>query len=139
MSSSAIRRSPFLAYSTPSNLAYAPQLTFSEMDFVVPGPGARDGSASAFGRSRDGIEAEIIRYMAETQQTLHPPRSVLCRAEGPSAAADRLPEPVLRVRQVRPVAHPWIAGITTQPHQAGLPARRPRPCGRVPFKWGLNT
>lgn len=59
---------PFLAYQYTVDLAYAPQLAFSEMDFVVPGPGARDGIRKCFGRGADGIEAEIIHYMAETQQ-----------------------------------------------------------------------
>lgn len=59
---------PFLAYQYTIDLGYAPQLAFSEMDFVVPGPGARDGIRKCFGRSADGIEAEVIRYMADTQQ-----------------------------------------------------------------------
>lgn len=58
---------PFLAYQFTIDLNYAPQLTFSEMDFVVPGPGARDGIRKCFGPAADGIEAEVIRYMAASQ------------------------------------------------------------------------
>jgi len=36
--------------------------------FVVPGPGCAGRDRKLLGRSDDGIEAEIIRYMAETQQ-----------------------------------------------------------------------
>lgn len=35
---------PFLAYKCLIDLNYAQQTPFSEMDHVVPGPGARDGS-----------------------------------------------------------------------------------------------
>ena len=77
-------------------------LGFSEMDFVVPGPGARDGIRKCFGPAAGGIEAEVIRYMADTQEE-HFERLGLRvrRAPGPAAPADRLPEPVLRGRQVR--------------------------------------
>jgi 5-hmdU DNA kinase-like protein len=57
----------FLAYQYLIDLNYAAGLNFDEMDFVVPGPGARDGIRKCFGSAADGIEAEVIRYMAETQ------------------------------------------------------------------------
>ncbi|MGW6954256.1 nucleotide kinase domain-containing protein [Streptomyces sp. PAN_FS17] len=41
---------PFLAYQFVIDLNYAAEMPFSEMDFVLAGPGARDGSASASGR-----------------------------------------------------------------------------------------
>lgn len=59
---------PFLAYQYLIDLNYASWLDFSEMEFVVPGPGARDGIRKCFGRAADGIEAEVIRYMADTQE-----------------------------------------------------------------------
>lgn len=66
-----LRRYPaigdFLAYQFLIDVNYTPVTEFSEMDFVVPGPGARDGIRKCFGSASDGIEAEIIRYMAHTQ------------------------------------------------------------------------
>ncbi|WP_374777307.1 putative DNA base hypermodification protein [Streptomyces sp. NBC_01310] len=59
---------PFLAYQFTIDLNYAAEMPFSEMDFVMPGPGARDGIRKCFGRSADGIEADVIRYMAASQQ-----------------------------------------------------------------------
>ncbi|WP_327250949.1 nucleotide kinase domain-containing protein [Streptomyces sp. NBC_01244] len=59
---------PFLAYQFTIDLNYASEMPFSEMDFVMPGPGARDGIRKCFGRSADGIEADVIRYMADSQQ-----------------------------------------------------------------------
>jgi hypothetical protein len=57
----------FLAYQYLIDLNYAAGLEFSEMDFVVPGPGARDGIRKCFGAAASGIEADVIRYMADTQ------------------------------------------------------------------------
>jgi hypothetical protein len=57
----------FLAYQFLIDLNYSASLRFDEMDFVVPGPGARDGIRKCFGAAADGIEAEVIRYVAETQ------------------------------------------------------------------------
>ena len=50
------------------DLNYSPVLDYDEMEFVVPGPGARDGIRKCFGRTADGIEADIIRYMADHQE-----------------------------------------------------------------------
>jgi hypothetical protein len=57
----------FLAYQFAIDLNYSAAVGFSEMEFVVPGPGARDGIRKCFGCAADGIEAEIIRYVADHQ------------------------------------------------------------------------
>ena len=57
----------FLAYQHLIDLNYSAALAFDEMDFVVPGPGARDGIRKCFGPASRGIEPEIIRYMADHQ------------------------------------------------------------------------
>jgi hypothetical protein len=57
----------FLAYQFLIDLNYSPLLHFSEMDFVVPGPGASDGIRKCFA-DRGGLsESEIIRFMADIQ------------------------------------------------------------------------
>jgi hypothetical protein len=56
----------FLAYQFARDLHYAATLHFGEMQFVVPGPGARDGIRKCFGPAADGIEANIIRYVTDT-------------------------------------------------------------------------
>lgn len=57
----------FLAYQFLIDINYSEVLYFDEMDFVVPGPGARDGLRKCFGDRSRGIEAEIIRYMCDSQ------------------------------------------------------------------------
>lgn len=59
---------PFLAYQFTVDLNYSPVLDCSENDFVVAGPGARDGIHKCFGADARGIEGDVIRYMVEHQQ-----------------------------------------------------------------------
>jgi alpha-glutamyl/putrescinyl thymine pyrophosphorylase clade 1 len=67
-----LRRYPgmgdFLAYQLIIDINYSTLINFDEMDFVVAGPGASDGIFKCFGPAARGIEAEIIRYMSETQE-----------------------------------------------------------------------
>jgi thymidylate kinase len=57
----------FLAYQYATDVNYSTITDFSEMEFVVPGPGALDGIRKCF-LDRGGLgEAEIVRYMADIQ------------------------------------------------------------------------
>jgi hypothetical protein len=56
---------PFLAFQFAIDLNYSELYDFSEMDFVVAGPGAQDGIAKCF-IDTDGLQAEdVIRAMTE--------------------------------------------------------------------------
>ncbi len=57
----------FLAYQFAIDLGYSTAVDVSEMEWVVPGPGARDGIRKCFGRAADGIEADVIRQVADHQ------------------------------------------------------------------------
>jgi thymidylate kinase len=58
----------FLAYQYVIDINYSQLTNFSEMDFVVPGPGARDGVRKCF-HSLGGLnEADTIRLMASRQE-----------------------------------------------------------------------
>lgn len=58
----------FLAYQYVTDINYAEVVNFSEMDFVVPGPGARDGIRKCFTDLGEYSEADIIKMMAEKQE-----------------------------------------------------------------------
>jgi hypothetical protein len=58
----------FLAYQFLIDINYSEALDFDESEFVVPGPGARDGIRKCFGPAASGLEAEVIRYMADSQE-----------------------------------------------------------------------
>lgn len=55
----------FLAFQYAIDLNYSAMLDFSEMDFVVAGPGAREGIQKCFVNVADLDEADIIRAVTE--------------------------------------------------------------------------
>ncbi|CAL9329751.1 hypothetical protein SUDANB106_00047 [Streptomyces sp. enrichment culture] len=131
---------PFLAYQYLIDLNYAAPMPFSEMDFVVPGPGARDGIRKCFGRSADGIEAEVIRYMADTQQ------EHFARLGLPFSGLRGRPLQLIdcqnlfcEVDKYARVAHPQIAGISGRSRIKQAYRSDPAPMTSwFPPKWGLN-
>jgi hypothetical protein len=58
---------PFLAYQFATDLNYSPYFTLSEMEFVMPGPGARDGIRKCFTSLGDYSESEVIRWVTDRQ------------------------------------------------------------------------
>lgn len=58
----------FLAFQFAIDLNYSQNLTFSEMDFVVPGPGAKDGIRKCFIDYGDYSETDIIEYVTDHQE-----------------------------------------------------------------------
>ncbi len=130
----------FLAYQYLMDLNYTPVLRFDEMEFVVPGPGARDGIRKCFGRAADGIEADIIRYMADCQEE-HLTRLGL---EFHGLRGRRLQlidcqNLFCEVDKYARVAHPDIRGISgrTRIKQSFRPVKEPVPAW-FPPKWGIN-
>lgn len=58
---------PFLAYQLVTDLNYTAVLDFTEMDFVMPGPGARSGLRKCFTDPGDYDDEALIRWVAERQ------------------------------------------------------------------------
>ena len=58
----------FLAYQFVTDVNYSEVTDFSEMDFVIPGPGARDGLRKCFADTGGLGDAELIRLMADRQE-----------------------------------------------------------------------
>lgn len=57
----------FLAYQLITDINYTEITNFSEMDFTIPGPGAKDGIRKCF-KSLGGLtETDIIKFMADRQ------------------------------------------------------------------------
>ncbi|MFZ1683734.1 MAG: nucleotide kinase domain-containing protein [Candidatus Zixiibacteriota bacterium] len=59
----------FLAYQFVTDLNYSTITDYSEMEFVVPGPGAKDGIAKCFSDLGGLTEPEIIRVVADRQES----------------------------------------------------------------------
>lgn len=55
----------FLAYQFAVDLNYSELTSFSEMDFVVPGPGAKEGISKCFVNASEFESADIIRAVAD--------------------------------------------------------------------------
>jgi hypothetical protein len=66
-----LRRYPmvgdFLAYQYITDLNYSPLLSFSEMEFVMPGPGARSGIQKCIADRGTYSDADIIRWTTDQQ------------------------------------------------------------------------
>jgi len=58
----------FLAYQYVTDLNYGPLTSFTEMEFVVPGPGAFSGIHKCFSDLGGLTEAEIIKVVTERQE-----------------------------------------------------------------------
>ena len=58
----------FLAYQYVTDVNYSEVTDFSEMEFVVPGPGARSGLRKCFADGGDWDGADLIRAVAQRQR-----------------------------------------------------------------------
>lgn len=58
----------FLAYQYAIDINYSNLTNFSEMDFIIPGPGAIDGIRKCFSDFGDFTESDIIKFMADNQE-----------------------------------------------------------------------
>lgn len=130
----------FLAFQFLIDLNYSDGLSFDEMDFVVPGPGARDGIRKCFGRVADGLEADVIRYMAEHQDE-HFARLGLTFGglRGRPLQLIDCQNLFCEVDKYARVAHPGVAGISgrTRIKQRFAPVPT-AVTAWFPPKWGLN-
>ena len=129
----------FLAYQFLIDLNYSTALDFDEMEFVVAGPGARDGIRKCFGPHASGIEPEIIAYMA-THQREHFDRLGLTfnGLWGRPLQLIDCQNLFCEVDKYARVAHPDIAGISGRSRikQRFAAALEPVPAW-FPPKWGL--
>jgi len=132
---------PFLAFQYAIDLNYSDIGRFDENDFVVAGPGARDGIRKCFGKDAAGIETEIIRYMTETQDE-HFSRLGL-EFPGLFGRALHLIDAqnlFCEVDKYARVRHPEVAGISgrsriKQKYKLGEPLAEPV----FPGHWGLDV
>ena len=58
----------FLGYQYVTDINYSTVTDFTEMEFVVPGPGAIDGVRKCFADTAGRTDADVIRFMAQRQE-----------------------------------------------------------------------
>lgn len=130
----------FLAYQLTIDLNYSKLLDFSEQEFVVPGPGARDGLRKCFESLGEFSEADAIRYVTERQaeefQRLGLPFRSLWGRELQLIDCQNL---FCEVDKYARVAHPEIRGLTGRERikQRYRPKSEPIEYWYPP-KWGIN-
>lgn len=130
----------FLAYQYVTDLNYSTLLNFSEMEFVVPGPGARDGIRKCFSDLGGLNESDIIKLVADRQEIEFQARGELFKSLwGRPLQLIDCQNLFCEVDKYSRVRHPEIAGrtgrvrikqkyrITTEPIEFWYPP-----------KWGLN-
>lgn len=130
----------FLAFQYLIDLNYSAGLDFNEMDFVVAGPGARDGIRKCFGPAAAGIESEVISYMAHHQDE-HFDRLglVFDGLHGRPLQLIDCQNLFCEVDKYARVAHPTIAGLSGRSRikQKFAPVREGL-TSWFPPKWGIN-
>jgi thymidylate kinase len=130
----------FLAYQYAIDINYSELTNFSEMSFVVPGPGARDGIRKCFSDFGGMSEIDLIKCMADRQeeefthlgikfQTLWGRRLQLIDCQNIFCEVDKYSR----------IAHPEIVGISgrTKIKQKFRPLFEPIDYFYPP-KWGIN-
>jgi hypothetical protein len=130
----------FLAFQLIIDINYSTLIDFDEMDFVVAGPGARDGIRKCFGPASQGIEAEIIRYMSHTQEQHFSRLGLSFRSlNGRPLQLIDCQNLFCEVDKYARVAHPEITGYSgrTQIKQRYVPKHRVITAW-FPPKWGIN-
>lgn len=131
---------PFLAYQFATDLNYSPHLALSEMEFVVPGPGARDGIRKCFASLGDYSESDVIRWVADRQNEEFAARGLTFKSLwGRPLQLIDCQNLFCEVDKYARVVHPDVTGHTGRVRikqrfiSKGL-ASRPW----FPPKWGLN-
>ncbi|NGO54532.1 hypothetical protein G6N73_25965 [Mesorhizobium camelthorni] len=130
----------FLAYQFTTDINYSTITNFSEMDFVVPGPGARDGLRKCFVDFGGLSEPELIRFVADKQEQEFERLGI----NFPSLWGRRLQlidcqNLFCEIDKFSRVAHPEIAGRTGRTR---IKQKFSQTIGPIEFfyppKWGLN-
>lgn len=132
----------FLAYQFVTDINYSLLTDFSEMEFVVPGPGARDGLSKCFASGGGLNEAELIRLVADRQEEEFERLGL----DFPSLWGRRLQlidcqNLFCEISKYARVAHPEVSGVAgrTRIKQRFAPSAAPLAPPWYPPKWGLDT
>jgi hypothetical protein len=130
----------FLAYQFVTDINYSDVTNFSESEFVVPGPGARDGLRKCFSNTAGLNEAELIRLVMDCQdreferlelkfRSLWSRRLQLIDCQNLFCEVDKFAR----------VAHPLIAGVSGRLRiKQKFQKTGPLPAPWYPPKWDLN-
>jgi hypothetical protein len=130
----------FLAYQYITDINYSEITNFTEMEFVVPGPGAKDGIRKCFSDLGGLTEAELIRFITDRQEDCFAAAAVhFATLWGRRLQLIDCQNLFCEVDKYARVAHPEFTGDSgrTRIKQKLRPSRKPiEPF--FPPKWELN-
>lgn len=131
----------FLAYQFVTDLNYSEVTDFEEMDFVVPGPGARDGIRKCFPVLDLSKASEVIRFMADSQERQFEEMGIAFRSLwGRRLQLIDCQNIFCEVDKYSRRAHPEIAGLSGRTRIKQQFRPNPVPLRLFyPPKWGINT
>jgi hypothetical protein len=130
----------FLAYQFITDLNYSTLTNFSEMEFVMPGPGAKDGIRKCFHDTGGLSHRDVIRIMADIQEEQFARLGIQFRSLwGRRLQLIDCQNLFCEVGKYARRAHPEVAGIgaRTRIKQRFRVNREPIRCWYPP-KWGIN-
>jgi hypothetical protein len=130
---------PFLAFQFAIDLNYSELFDFSEMDFVVAGPGAHDGIAKCFSNADDLPAERVIRAVTESAEAHFADTGIDFESLwGRPLQLIDCQNLFCEVSKYARVAHPELSGPSgrTQIKQRYTPTGVPVQVGYPP-KWGL--
>jgi thymidylate kinase len=131
----------FLAYQFVTDINYSEVTSFSEMEFVVAGPGARDGIRKCFTDLDYLSEAGVIRWVSERQEEEFARRGLRFRSLwGRPLQLIDCQNLFCEVDKYARIAHPEVTGVSgrTRIKQRFLPTGEPFSLWYPP-KWGINS
>lgn len=130
----------FLAYQFITDINYSELIDFSEMDFVIPGPGARDGLKKCFANSGGLSNSDIIRLVTERQGVEFERLGLtFCSLWGRPLQLIDCQNLFCEVDKYARVAHPEAAGASGRTRIKQIFAPDPTPIAYwYPPKWGIN-
>lgn len=131
----------FLAYQFAIDINYSELTNFDEDEFVVPGPGARDGIHKCFDSLGDYDEPSIIRWVCDRQEDEFARLGLrFCTLAGRRLKLIDCQNLFCEVDKYARLAHPEVAGLSgrTRIKQRFHASRRPMPFPFFPPKWQLK-
>lgn len=131
----------FLAYQLVTDLNYSALTDWPEMEFVVPGPGARDGLRKCFAELGGLSEAEMIRFVADRQETEFARLGLHFRSLwGRPLQLIDCQNLFCEVDKYARVVHPEVAGLSGRTRIKQRFVARPALVNYwYPPKWGINA
>jgi alpha-glutamyl/putrescinyl thymine pyrophosphorylase clade 1 len=130
----------FLAFQYTIDLNYSTLTDYSEGDFVVPGPGARDGLRKVFADPGDYSEADLVRFVADRQEQEFARLGLPFRnLWGRRLQLIDCQNLFCEVDKYARVHHPDVVGLSGRTRiKQRYESRGPTPAPWFPPKWRLN-